>query len=171
MRENELEKSIHDFIYHEDFSKFDHHEFPGVVPRTAVPSAIIASAVRLVPACLRNSKYYSLILTRSIIGLLVAILLGKVHQRIRFLFGRSVAIFFMVITLSQPHFIFYASRPLPNIIVMPLGLFQIKGCSRQEFRLKFSRKVVFAKVLTHCYYRQNFKRNPSLPYFICYHIN
>ena len=127
---NELEKSIHDFIYHDDFSKFDHHEFPGVVPRTAVPSAIVASAVRLIPACLRISKYYSLILTRSIIGLLVAILLGKVHRRIRFLFGRSVAIFFMVITLSQPHFIFYASRPLPNIIVMPLGLFQI---IRSEF--------------------------------------
>ena len=96
-----------------------------MVPRTAVPSAIIASAVRLIPSCVRNSKYYSLILTRSIIGLLVAISLGKVHRRIKVLFGRSVAIFFMMITLSQPHFIFYASRPLPNIIVMPLGLVQI----------------------------------------------
>ena len=96
-----------------------------MVPRTAVPSAIIASAVRLIPPCVRNSKYYSLILTRSIIGLLVALSLGKVHRRIKVLFGRSVAIFFMLITLSQPHFIFYASRPLPNIIVMPLGLFQI----------------------------------------------
>jgi len=46
VEESFYSQAAHDFIYLKNISHFDHHEFPGVVPRTAVPIFLASSVIK-----------------------------------------------------------------------------------------------------------------------------
>lgn len=47
-------------------------------------------------------------------------------------FGKSFSKWYLLVTVSQYHFMFYLSRPLPNIMVMPLVLLSLNYWIRRR---------------------------------------
>ena len=65
------------------------------------------------------------ILIRCLIGALTANSLSRFTQLIRTSYGGSSSLFFVLITISQPHLLYYSSRTLPNSFALPLVLYAL----------------------------------------------
>nr|CAH0109712.1 unnamed protein product [Daphnia galeata] len=119
-------QATHDILYHQTgIQEYDHLEFPGVVPRTFLgPIAVSAVAAPFVSLfhVLEIPKNASLYLVRSALGALVLWPLIKLRKRIQETLGQGTSNWFVFITVSQFHFLFYLSRPLPNTMALPLVL-------------------------------------------------
>ncbi|GAU88964.1 hypothetical protein RvY_01570 [Ramazzottius varieornatus] len=120
-------QAIHDILFlGPKLSEYDHQEFPGVVPRSFLGSAAVA-AFSLVPKtiavdALRASKVICLFIARSALGLSVFFTFRSLVRCIRINYGKDVGNWLVFITVSQFHFLFYATRFLPNMFAVPLVL-------------------------------------------------
>nr|CAG4645474.1 EOG090X04MD [Lynceus sp. MCZ IZ 141354] len=121
---------------------YDHHDFPGVVPRTFIGSffvSYLASPLVFLFRFLDVRKLYSLYIVRGILGLMVVFCFRSLQNTVKEKLGPGVSNWMMLITISQFHFMFYCSRPLPNIMAMPLVLLAISSWIRgQHSRFIFS---------------------------------
>ncbi|KAL9960887.1 hypothetical protein ACROYT_G034394 [Oculina patagonica] len=119
-------QATHDILYHgANISQFDHLEFPGVVPRTFLgPLAVSSLAYPVVTALnlAHTSKLWSQLAVRFCLGLLSLLAFLKFRNSISLRFGQDVGKFLALITATQFHFLFYISRPLPNIFALILVL-------------------------------------------------
>lgn len=75
---------------------------------------------------------------RGILALCVLISFSVLCKTLEKLFGKAWLQWFVAITVTQSHFMFYLSRPLPNIFALPLGKWNIfdvceKYCSYHIF--------------------------------------
>ncbi|XP_077258934.1 alg12 alpha-1,6-mannosyltransferase [Temnothorax americanus] len=129
-------QAMHDILYHGDnLTEYDHHEFPGVVPRSFLgPIVISGLASPLVAGInyLKLNKFFAQYVVRAVLGLLVISTLKLYRHALQSIFGPQFAKWFVLITVSQYHFMYYLSRPLPNIMAMPLVLVALFGWLRQK---------------------------------------
>mmetsp|Transcript_45746 Transcript_45746/g.106727 ORF Transcript_45746/g.106727 Transcript_45746/m.106727 type:complete len:665 (-) Transcript_45746:569-2563(-) len=111
-------QATHDLMYHGlSFASYDHHEFPGVVPRTflgALVVSLLSAPMVKPPELLGASKYTAQLTVRCVLGLLSCAALLKVQRATRRQFGANAARAFVLLTCVQFHWLFYASRTLPN---------------------------------------------------------
>ncbi|KAL0379794.1 UNVERIFIED_CONTAM: Dol-P-Man:Man(7)GlcNAc(2)-PP-Dol alpha-1,6-mannosyltransferase [Sesamum angustifolium] len=117
-------QAMHDLLYHQhQIEKYDHLEFPGVVPRTFIGSlfvSILASPFVLAASLLHLPKLYSLYAVRLVLGCTILSTLRFFRIQIRKNFGSQVEVFFVILTALQFHVLFYCTRPLPNILAFGL---------------------------------------------------
>lgn len=111
-------QASHDILHHgADLQKYDHKQFPGVVPRTFL-GALAASAPAWVPAAMGASPLHLLYVVRMVIGAMLVASLARLRAAIDIQLGQAEARFFALIILSQFHLPFYMSRPLPNTFAL-----------------------------------------------------
>ncbi|XP_049816970.1 probable Dol-P-Man:Man(7)GlcNAc(2)-PP-Dol alpha-1,6-mannosyltransferase isoform X2 [Aethina tumida] len=124
-------QAIHDLFYHAtDFSKYDHREFPGVVPRTFLgPIAVSAASAPIVTVLqyLDVNKFWTQYIVRSVLATLIVLSFSKLTRTLQKQFGSDFTTWFLGITVTQSHFMFYMSRTLPNIFALPLVLLSFDG--------------------------------------------
>lgn len=122
-------QAVHDLLAHPfDLAAFDHHTFPGVVPRTFVGPVIIslvALPLVLIARLLGLSlppphAPLSLILTRLVLGTGTVGSLVSLRRAVAARFSRTVAHCFALLHMVQFHLLFYASRTLPNTFALIL---------------------------------------------------
>ncbi|XP_014516585.1 dol-P-Man:Man(7)GlcNAc(2)-PP-Dol alpha-1,6-mannosyltransferase [Vigna radiata var. radiata] len=117
-------QAMHDILYHRtNLDNYDHLEFPGVVPRTflgALLVSIVAAPFVLTASLLHLPKFYALVIVRMALGCITLYTLRFFRRQIRNKFGHQVEAFFVIFTAIQFHFLFYCTRPLPNILALGL---------------------------------------------------
>uniref|UniRef100_A0A1I8B1U6 Mannosyltransferase n=1 Tax=Meloidogyne hapla TaxID=6305 RepID=A0A1I8B1U6_MELHA len=118
-------QAIHDFLYHRtNWTNYDHKEFPGVVARTFVGPLAIATLISPLLPIVKYfglNKTWMLLAARTALGISILTSFCGFCRCVEKRFGKRVALYLRLFTLSQFHFLFYASRPLPNIFAMFFG--------------------------------------------------
>jgi alpha-1,6-mannosyltransferase len=125
-------QATHDLLFHgRHLPHYDHHEYPGVVPRTFVGaltiSTLAAPGVHFLRACSRfvnvfgmHDRMYALILVRLVLAACTCHALSNVRRELGKQFGPLCSVLFTTMTCLQFHLPFYAGRPLPNIFALIL---------------------------------------------------
>eukprot|EP00118_Oscarella_pearsei_P006516 m.29554 g.29554 ORF g.29554 m.29554 type:complete len:482 (+) comp31182_c0_seq8:27-1472(+) len=123
-------QAIHDLLYYgTNISRYDHLEFPGVVPRTFLGPIVVAGlSAPLVGVAhlLGASKFISQYIVRCVLGLMLAFAFAAFRAAIRGILGERVAMATSLVTLCQFHLLFYMSRPLPNMFALCLVLLAMR---------------------------------------------
>jgi alpha-1,6-mannosyltransferase len=117
-------QAMHDILYHGfDLAKYDHFEFPGVVPRTFIGSlfvALFSKPIQLLMAYFGFSKWTMQYIVRSVLGLILIFAFAKFKAQVGRVFGPNVAKWLAIVQMAQFHLTFYFSRSLPNTFALAL---------------------------------------------------
>jgi alpha-1,6-mannosyltransferase len=145
-------QATHDLLYlNKNITQYDHHEFPGVVPRTFIGPLVLATLSS--PLFLfwkgHTDKILTLYLVRVVLGFLNSFAISKFRKFLSNKFGYDVSIIFIVLTCSQFHLLFYISRTLPNSFAFGLVLLGLsyKFQNKNVLGITF---LVIATVLFRC---------------------
>ncbi|KAJ1372680.1 hypothetical protein KIN20_034889 [Parelaphostrongylus tenuis] len=130
-------QATHDLIYHTyNISAYDHHEFPGVVPRTFAGSiylALFGLPLRFIFFVMSYPKYWMLFVVRFVLGMTTVISFLNFSRAVSKNFGAETAMFLRIIVASQFHLLFYASRTLPNTFALILVLTVFHRCLENRY--------------------------------------
>lgn len=118
-------QAIHDILHFgTDISKYDHHEFPGVVPRTSLGAIVVAActypAVKALNLVVPIDSLIEQIVSRLVLGAFVVLSLARFQAAVKVLFGQRAASVFILLLCCQFHLVFWSSRTLPNTFALPL---------------------------------------------------
>ncbi|KAL1503477.1 hypothetical protein AB1Y20_011961 [Prymnesium parvum] len=144
-------QATHDLLFHRTaLDAYDHHLFPGVVPRTFLgPIALSLASSPIVAslALLGLPKLFAQIAVRCILGLASGVALVAVHRATRRQFKTDSARAFTLLTCLQFHWMFYAGRTLPNtfagVLVTAATALWIDGKVEQPLKLLTIAGVIF----------------------------
>jgi alpha-1,6-mannosyltransferase len=114
-------QATHDILHHGlDISKYDHLEFPGVVPRTFVGPLLLSLFAW--PTVFIESHFAGQYAARLCLGGLICLSLLRLLASTRRLLGPVATNMTVILLCTQFHFIFWSSRTLPNILALPFVL-------------------------------------------------
>lgn len=132
-------QAIHDLLYHRwNITDYDHLEFPGVVPRSFLGPMVVTCLATPVATALEFfevNKFWMQYVVRFILAGIVVFAWNQLRVTIHKRLGVSVSLWYIMITITQFHFMFYMSRPLPNIMALPLVLLAINYWMTRSMKL------------------------------------
>jgi len=119
-------QAVHDLLYHgRNISQYDHLEFPGVVPRSFVGPLILSVfsyPFARIFEVLNMEKFNSQVVCRLTLGVFICFSLMRFQNALSKQINPNVGKLTMLLLVSQFHFMFYATRTLPNIFALVLVL-------------------------------------------------
>lgn len=147
-------QAVHDILKYGVFSvgDYDHVQFPGAVPRSFVGALALATVTRpflwvadLFGVDLSSpTQLYVQLLVRALLGLANVWALTRLRNAINKVSLRDksakngvrglVGFWFSVLILSQFHLLYYASRTLPNMVVLPVVTYALGRIILGDFR-------------------------------------
>eukprot|EP00873_Tetraselmis_striata_P013018 jgi/Tetstr1/433282/TSEL_022570.t1 len=117
-------QATHDLLFHgANLSAYDHHEFPGVVPRTFTGSLLLAA---MSWPWMRTSQLLGVpklpvqYMVRSMLGCLYVLSMCRLRRAVCVRSGRLAGVWWCLISLCQFHVPFYSTRLLPNSLALVL---------------------------------------------------
>lgn len=140
--------AIHDFIHQPSLLAVahsgDHVQFPGPLPRTFIGALLIGSIAKALLPIFRfigliQSKFAEQILVRSLLAIFNSSSLVYFGLCTRFVFGDLLSVSMLLLSASQFHFAFYASRTLPNMFAFPFGPLNLLDIQFVNFFHTFSK--------------------------------
>ena len=115
-------QATHDLLFHRTrLAAFDHHEFPGVVPRSFAGALSLAAASAPLVALLQwlhAPRLAALLAVRTVLGLALTASFARLRRALATRLGHSVGDAFMLLTALQFHLPFYMSRTLANTFAL-----------------------------------------------------
>ena len=152
-------QATHDVLVHgSELSAYDHHVFPGVVPRTFVGAIALAGATAPFRAALAafgvsddayGTRVHTQMAARLALAALVVASLGRFRRALGSALGPPVGVAFALLTATQFHLLFYASRTLPNVFALVLTTLG----AADWFEGRRHRRAVFLLVLAAIVFR------------------
>ncbi|KAJ6232444.1 Dol-P-Man:Man(7)GlcNAc(2)-PP-Dol alpha-1,6-mannosyltransferase [Anaeramoeba flamelloides] len=133
-------QSTHDLLYCKTLDCFDHHQFPGVVPRTFIGPLVLT--IFSFPFKFLFNKYQMLYLVRCVLGLMTWLSLTNLRSTIDQVISKKAGTFFVFLTSTQFHLLFYSSRTLPNTFALILSIYSISALLRSRIRKSFTLMVL-----------------------------
>ncbi|CBJ26756.1 Dolichyl-P-Man:Man(7)GlcNAc(2)-PP-dolichyl-alpha-1,6-mannosyltransferase, family GT22 [Ectocarpus siliculosus] len=132
-------QAIHDLLVHrQDLASYDHNDFPGVVPRTFLGAAVVATvsspfhiAVEAFFADL-STRLASQVAARLALGLLCWLAFRRFNSAVAFRFGDAPAGWAAGVWALQFHLPFYMSRTLPNVFALCVVLLALQAWLRDN---------------------------------------
>ncbi|KAH1241626.1 Dol-P-Man:Man(7)GlcNAc(2)-PP-Dol alpha-1,6-mannosyltransferase [Glycine max] len=106
-------QAMHDILYHR-------LNLDNVSCLCALLVSLIAAPFVLTANLLHLPKFYALLIVWMALGCIILYTLRFFRHQIRNKFGHQVEAFFVILTATQFHFLFYCTRPLPNILALGL---------------------------------------------------
>ena len=120
-------QGVHDLLnYGLSLDKFDHFEFPGVVPRSFIGLLLLSTFVAPFHAIIQlcnGTQFSSQVACRCILACIVWISFMKYKAAVMKKFNPRVAFYFSVFISLQFHIPFYSSRTLANIFALICSLY------------------------------------------------
>jgi alpha-1,6-mannosyltransferase len=104
---------------HQRLSTYDHFSFPGAVPRTFVGPVLLAGVSQ--PLIALVGFEHAQVVVRAVLGGFNAVCLVVFGAAVREAFGRGAARWWVVMSVTQFHVVFYLSRTLPNMFAFGLS--------------------------------------------------
>ncbi|KAH8347100.1 hypothetical protein KR059_005207 [Drosophila kikkawai] len=131
-------QAMHDILYlRNNFSQYDHHEYPGVVPRTFIGPLVVSmlsAPFVLLFETLNVNKFWAQYVVRLVLAGAISVAWTNLRQAVTRIYGVEVRLWFTAITITQFHFMFYMTRPLPNIFALPIVLYAIAYWLRDQHK-------------------------------------
>ncbi|XP_060078441.1 dol-P-Man:Man(7)GlcNAc(2)-PP-Dol alpha-1,6-mannosyltransferase-like [Ylistrum balloti] len=129
-------QAMHDILYHGlDIKSYDHLVFPGVVPRTFLGPIVVSATVAplvYITKLLQISKFFTQFIVRSCLGAIVLLGVSSFADGVHKRFGSSVKNWLYLTMVTQFHFMFYITRPLPNVFALSLVLMALGAWLKQQ---------------------------------------
>lgn len=121
-------QAAHDILeFGPDLDRYDHREFPGVVPRTFTGALAMAATVYPLHAALRalgtDSKFLSQIACRLALGAAAWIAFRSMRRAASKTFSNNTAKLFGFLMALQFHLPYYCTRTLPNTYALILSMY------------------------------------------------
>uniref|UniRef100_A0A7S3LW66 Mannosyltransferase n=1 Tax=Palpitomonas bilix TaxID=652834 RepID=A0A7S3LW66_9EUKA len=139
-------QAVHDLIYEGfNFSNYDHHQFPGVVPRTFIGALLLGILSFPFTAAVKFMllpKTVNLMVVRVMLGAANLMAAARIRRELARRFEGNSGMFFILITCTQFHINFYSSRTLPNTFALVLMQFAFAFFIRRQYMWSIRTTVI-----------------------------
>eukprot|EP00904_Undaria_pinnatifida_P006955 jgi/Undpi1/338/HiC_scaffold_1.g00334.m1 len=131
-------QAIHDMLVHRhNLEAYDHHDFPGVVPRTFLGALVVGTFSAPFHMALEAfadlpTREASQVAARLTLGLLCWLCFRRFNKAAALKFGEGAAACAAVVWSLQFHLPFYLSRTLPNVFALCVVLLGLEAWLRDK---------------------------------------
>eukprot|EP01130_Rhizamoeba_saxonica_P015564 TRINITY_DN7025_c0_g1_i1.p1 TRINITY_DN7025_c0_g1~~TRINITY_DN7025_c0_g1_i1.p1 ORF type:complete len:476 (-),score=29.76 TRINITY_DN7025_c0_g1_i1:9-1436(-) len=139
-------QATHDLLYHgSDIGRYDHHSFPGVVPRSFIGSIFMAILAKPILYFIANKQMAQMVV-RACLGIAISLSFRRFADKASDKMGSDIRIWLILIQSFQFHLPFYFSRTLPNTYALGIVILAFSFILENRYHVAYS-LITFAGIV------------------------